>query len=180
MQQGQNKMQNPQLMIQKNKPVFSSNIVFVLELLRLFLFAIIISPLLLFNHHFFLILFAVALLVLFISIRKFQFYEGYLKVCFIVLRINIVYMYNDISKVIYSYGQYGGMSVIIIKHKNKYGFIKRFFYFLMYRFVLENKKRVIKLLKLIHEKNILVQIDSDCKNKQELINQIMSSQETAN
>jgi|GEM_PF-5009029 len=154
-------------MQQKAEPVFSSRIVFVLELLRLFLYGIIISPLLLMDVQYFLMAAVPGLLVFFIAIRKFRFYENCFEICFVILRLRIVCPYNDLSKVIYSYGQYGGMPVVIFKPKKHNEWLYFIFTFFIFRFVLENKKRVNKLLAFMHKKGIEVTIDSDCKNKDE-------------
>lgn len=154
-----------------NNIVFSSGIVYKLGFLRFFLFALLFYPVLWYNLNLYIVISAILFFIALLLVRFFRFYETHLEISFLLKFIVKKILYEDIESVIYKYGQYGGMSVIIIKPKSS-GWNFFLYSFFVNRFVLENRQKVVYLLKFLKTKKIDVLISSDSNSKQNIINQL--------
>lgn len=156
-----------------NNIVFSSGVVYKLGFLRFFLVALLFYPVLWYNLNLYIVISAIFFFISLLLVRFFRFYETHLEISFLLKFIvkKKKILYEDIESVIYKYGQYGGMSVIIIKLKSSgWNFFLNSFF--VNRFVLENRQKVVYLLKFLKTKKIDVLISSDSNSKQNIINQL--------
>ncbi len=125
---------------------------------------------------YYIVILAILLLIISLSLRRFRFYETHIEITFIFrfLKKAERILYNNIDKVTYKYGQFGGMPVIII-HTRESKKIKQIYIFFIYRFVLGNTRKVVKLFKFLNKKEVSTMILSDSNSKQKIISRIRSS-----
>lgn len=130
-------------------------LVFYLEIVRIFIFGIVLGAILIVNGNvnlFFIIYIPVASLFLILCVRYFFIYENKIEIVFLYRKIIIPF--EVISKVVYDFRAAGGVvPVIIIKTKTNDNFsLGSFYRFLFYRFVLRRIKNVASILNILNNK----------------------------
>ena len=156
----------------KNDTLFSFGIVYKLGLLRFFLFALLLCPILLFSLAFYILIFIILFLFFLLSLRFFRFYDSHFEISFLFgfIKATEIIPYKNIDRVTYKFGQYGGMPTIIIRQKKDW---KSYLYeFFIYRFVVGNRNKVVSLFRFLDTKNVETTIFSNSNSKQNLIDQI--------
>lgn len=161
-------------MIDKGKIIFKSSIVYILELWRLWIIAMLLTAILVLLERtdiFFYIYFPISALILFFSLRRFYFYQDRIVVHFLY-REDVIFLKN-VRKIIYHYtGGGGGFPVVIIKIINTSTLLGKIYSFLICRFVLRNEKKLVFLLKYFNENEVEIKIESTEFYKKKLNNEI--------
>jgi hypothetical protein len=144
-----------------NKILYKSAIVYILELWRLLLFGIILGAILIILSRvnlFLYIYIPVAGLVLFLTVRRFYFYEDKIVVNFLYKKDNV--LFENVKRITFRYMFARDNPIIIIETMNNKNLLGKLYYFVFFRFVLSDYDELVFLLKNLKKNGVEIEIKS--------------------
>lgn len=169
-------MQNLKRMTERSNPFFYTGLVYKLALMRFLMLGVVLYPILWFSFCLYITILLSFVIILVFYVRYIRFYDNCIEIYFLFRFINRKkrIKYGELDKVSYMYGQYGGLPVVIIAVKGNVVW-GRFNNFIVNRFVLGNRRKVVDLFLFLKAKGVDVQIRTTSNSKQELLDRINNS-----